>query len=134
MRFNEEILHILTNIELDSSTVNIKDFGDPNINEFVDTLIELSGETEESMTSEKIIYYQEAFAADTNIKVSALYDQKGVYVYESDLFLHELSMSYFDTLTTDEAQRIKLVTYYTFNSIPLQKNWRTLINYRIYAN
>lgn len=134
LRFNEEILHILTNIELDSRIVNIKDFGDPNINEFVDTLIELSGETEESMTPEKIIYYQEAFAADTNIKVSALYDQKGVYVYESDLFLHELSMSYFDSLTTDEAQRIKLVTYYTFNSIPLQKNWRTLINYRIYAN
>ena len=59
---------------------------------------------------------------------------KHEFIYEEDKFVYYLSSAEFDTLTTDEAQRIKLVTYYTFNSIPLQKNWRTLINYRIYAN
>jgi hypothetical protein len=66
--------------------------------------------------------------------VKAYYDQKHNYIYEEDKFLKYLSSANFDQLSTDEAQRIKLVTYYTFNSIPLQKNWRTLINYRIYAN
>ena len=38
------------------------------------------------------------------------------------------------TLTNDEAQRIKLITYYTFNSIPLSDEVDILINYRIYTN
>ena len=59
---------------------------------------------------------------------------KAEYIYETDIFLDALASANFNSLTTDEAQRIKLITYYTFNSIPLQKNWRTLINYRIYAN
>ena len=40
----------------------------------------------------------------------------------------------FDGMGVDEAQRIKLITYFTFNSIPLQEDWRMKINYRIYAN
>ena len=40
----------------------------------------------------------------------------------------------FKDLTTDEAQRIKLVTYYTFNSIPLNQNGKIIFQYRIYAN
>ena len=34
----------------------------------------------------------------------------------------------------EDGQRIKLITYYTFKSIPIEENWETLINYRIYAN
>ena len=77
---------------------------------------------------------QGELAAKGCIEVTAYYNQKQDYVYEDDKFKEYLDSADFDALTTDEAQRIKLITYYTFNSIPLQENWRTLINYRIYAN
>ena len=69
---------------------------------------------------------------DTNIKVEAYYDINGNYTYETDSYL-EIVGSY-SNLSLDEAQRIKMITYYTFNSIPLNTNWKVLINYRIYAN
>ena len=77
---------------------------------------------------------------DDNIGVEAFYNRNGVLVYITDNFLSILSESEFngsetlEGLTNDEAQRIKLVTYYTFNSIPLESNYRIIINYRIYAN
>lgn len=79
---------------------------------------------------------------DDNIGVESYYNRNGVLVYLTDNFLTILTESEFDGdavnnipgLTTDEAQRIKLVTYYTFNSIPLQSNYRIIIDYRIYAN
>jgi hypothetical protein len=100
------------------------------------TLEELMGETVEHITGDSTVLesYQDAFTESTNIGVEALYNQKGDFIYETDGFIAALETSSFDSLGTDEAQRIKLITYYTFNSIPLQKNWRTLINYRIYAN
>ena len=70
----------------------------------------------------------------TNIGVQAYYNQNHVFQYFTDKFLDYLAGEEFSALTTDEAQRIKLVTYYTFNSIPLQENWKVLISYRIYAN
>jgi hypothetical protein len=48
--------------------------------------------------------------------------------------MHYLEDPAFDGMSSDEAQRIKLITYYTFNSIPLQEDWRLKIYYRIYAN
>lgn len=80
---------------------------------------------------------QTAYGTDTNIGVNAFYNQNGTYQYENDSFLSYLT----DTddrsiaaLTDDEAQRVKLITYYTFNSIPLEENWEILIDYRLYAN
>jgi hypothetical protein len=70
----------------------------------------------------------------TNIDVEAMYNQNGTFVYTTDKFLEYLSASEFNTLTNDEAQRCRLVTYYTFKNIPLTENWKVLIKYRIYAN
>jgi hypothetical protein len=72
-----------------------------------------------------------------NIGVIAYYNQNGVYQYENDQFLKYLNDPTDESLaalSTDEAQRIKLITYYTFNSIPLEENWEILIDYRLYAN
>ena len=67
-----------------------------------------------------------------NIEVTAMYNQSHVFVYETDKFLYYVAG--IEDMTVDEAQRIKLVTYYTFKSIPLQSNWKIMISYRIYAN
>jgi hypothetical protein len=68
----------------------------------------------------------------SNIKVEAFYNQNGVYQYENDEFLYDLDQIEFADF--DEAQRIKLITYYTFKSIPIQSNVNWKIDYRIYAN
>ena len=71
---------------------------------------------------------------DDNIQLMAYYNQNHVFVYSEDQFMTLIQNASTSDLTLDEAQRIKLVTYYTFNSIPISKNWEILINYRIYAN
>lgn len=112
---------------------SLKTYNQTNINAFID-VIEVFSSYDETPTSEQITAIQNELEKDTNIGVEAFYNQNGVYVYEEDKFLDYMGSSNFYALSTDEAQRIKLVTYYTFNSIPLQENWRILINYRIYAN
>ena len=107
----------------------------PNINAFKTTIEQLKDSTE--LNYEEI--QQDLVSVDgnnipINIGVEAFYNQNGTFIYTTDKFLEYLSDSSFSNLTTDEAQRIKLVTYYTFNAIPLQANWKVLINYRIYAN
>jgi hypothetical protein len=77
---------------------------------------------------------KDALCSASNIEVTAMYNQTHQFVYETDKFLLYLADSKFNDLTVDEAQRIKLITYYTFKSIPLQSNWKILISYRIYAN
>ena len=135
-RLTSVILDAFANVKVGAETVSIISFGNTNVNAFVDTLNTLSGFTPESVIEDPTVLQpiQEALALGDNIKVEALYNQKGDYIYETDIFLDALASANFNSLTTDEAQRIKLITYYTFNSIPLQSNWRTLINYRIYAN
>jgi hypothetical protein len=71
---------------------------------------------------------------DDNIQLMAYYNQNHVFVYSEDQFMTLIQNASTSDLTLDEAQRIKLVTYYTFNSIPISENWEILINYRIYAN
>lgn len=110
---------------------NIEDYSQSNINQFVATVRSVSGATSETIDFTVI---KEALSESTNIEVEALYNQSGVYVRETDKFLTHLTDSEFDSLSLDEAQRIKLITYFTFNSLPLQENWRLKINYRIYAN
>jgi len=73
-------------------------------------------------------------AAEPNIGVEALYDRYNNYKRETDNYLDIIKSDEFSALTVDEAQRIKLITYYTFKAIPIQTNWEILINYRIYAN
>lgn len=134
LRLASEISDALNNLVVGNETVSITTFNNSNINAFMSTIENLSSETVDTLTDEKIVDYQNDLASTYNIEVEALYNQKQDFIYSTDKFLHYLASSDFDSLTTDEAQRIKLITYYTFNSIPLQKNWRTLINYRIYAN
>lgn len=134
LRLASEISDALNNLVVGNETVSITTFNNSNINAFMSTMGNLSSETVDTLTDEKIVDYQNELASTDNIEVEALYNQKQDFIYSTDKFLHYLASSDFDSLTTDEAQRIKLITYYTFNSIPLQKNWRTLINYRIYAN
>ena len=78
--------------------------------------------------------FNERGDANGNIDVEAMYNQNGTFVYTTDKFLEYLSASEFNTLTNDEAQRCRLITYYTFKNIPLTENWKVLIKYRIYAN
>ena len=74
-----------------------------------------------------------SLSSPDNIGVEALYNQNNDLMYVTDNF-----MTYIDSdvefTTEDEAERIRLITYYTFNAIPVERNWELLINYRIYAN
>lgn len=115
--------------------VDITSFGNSNINEFISVIAEIKDETDPSaITENQLTTWRDTLSSSTNINVEAYYNQNGTYVYETDEFLNCLHDSVFDTLTNDEAQRIKLITYYTFNSIPLSDEVEILINYRIYTN
>lgn len=136
IRLSNEVVEALTHIEVDGQTRTIISFGETHTTAFYNTIANLASKTAEQLANDPTILTntQDALSGTDNIEVKAYYDQKHNYVYETDMFLHYLEDNAFANLSTDEAQRIKLITYYTFNSIPLQKNWRTLINYRIYAN
>lgn len=71
-------------------------------------------------------------SSESNIHVTAYYNQNNTYIYEEDEFLTHLHEIAFND--ADEAERIKLITYYTFKAIPVESNTRWVINYRIYAN
>lgn len=108
-----------------------------NMDNFIDLISVIAGSTADTLNYEYI--QNELTSVDEhdnpiNIGVQAFYNQNHTFQYFTDKFLYYLSQEQFSDLTTDEAQRIKLVTYYTFNSIPLQENWKVLISYRIYAN
>lgn len=73
-----------------------------------------------------------------NIEVKD-YEHNGQFEYATDKFKEYVDIAAVDIqdpekTITDEAQRIKLITYYTFNSLPIQSDWEILIYYRIYAN
>jgi hypothetical protein len=122
------------------ASANVQNFAScnhPNINAFKETMKSLYADVKNvDIGPTKIDYekYQKELSDENNIGVEAFYNQNGTFVYATDHYLEYLKSSEFDALTTDEAERIKLVTYYTFNSIPLQENWKIIINYRIYAN
>lgn len=125
------IYQILVNNE----EVDITSFGNTHINAFVDVISEIQRiEDPSTITHSQLAGWMDALSSSENINVEAYYNQNGTYVYETDEFLNCLHDSVFDTLTNDEAQRIKLITYYTFNSIPLSDEVDILINYRIYTN
>lgn len=91
-------------------------------------------EIEHSWDTYQAILSAGADDPNPNIGVEALYDRNNNYKKETDDYLDIIKSDAFSALTVDEAQRIKLITYYTFKSIPIQTNWEIIINYRIYAN
>lgn len=109
----------------------IRDFGHTNITNFIDNVEVIANASVEQLDYQ---VFQTAFTADDNIGVEAFYNQSGTFIYATDRFMEYMSDVEFKDLTTDEAQRIKLVTYYTFKSIPLVQNGKIIFQYRIYAN
>ena len=112
---------------------DIASYGETHINNFIDLVGTLLNADPSIIAWESI---QDELSDATNIEVEALYNQAGTFKEETDKFTYYMSSEAFqvDDFSVDEAQRIKLFTYFTFNSIPLQENWRLKINYRIYAN
>lgn len=101
--------------------------------ETLDDIADLTTETE----NVNIKDIQDALALDTNIHVQAYYNPDHTFMYATDEFkTYTDTAAYYvpDQNIADEAQRIKLITYYTFNSLPIQSDWEILIYYRIYAN
>ena len=132
---DEEVITLATDIFSVMNTVDTT--YQTNLHEFKLTMMTLSNKLIGSIDYSQL--QQELTAVDEhqtpiNIGVEAFYNQNGVFIYTTDKFLDYMADASFSTMTTDEAQRIKLVTYYTFNAIPLQANWKVLINYRVYAN
>jgi hypothetical protein len=130
----QEIITICDNLKVGEQTVPLSSYGQTNINGFLTVCEEIASTAESSLTPAVWSQWQAALGDATNIEVEAAYNQNGVLLYTTDKFLTYLSAAEFNALTNDEAQRIRLITYYTFNSIPLQANWKIVIKYRIYAN
>lgn len=133
---NEEVIALAKDIK-EVLSVILQGTTHKNMTAFLNVIATLSSNPVDSINYEdyqKILTETDDDNIPTNIGVEAFYNQNGTFVYSTDKFLEYLNSSEFSELTTDEAQRIKLITYYTFNSIPLQKNWKVLISYRIYAN
>ncbi len=112
-------------------SATLKNKGQANIDAFIETI---DGVVTSSVGSIDYDTIKEELSSKENIKVAAMYNQSQTYVYETDNYINLLSDEAFSSLTVDEAQRIKLVTYYTFKSIPLQSNLKIIFSYRIYAN
>ena len=127
------IVDIAAGIELSS-------YNQVNINGFLDVMTEIKDTAESTITTETWNTWQTKLACDDvatygeNIYVDAHYNRSGDFVYSEDKFLEYLSSTEFSALTNDEAQRIRLITYYTFKSIPLDDAWKITVLYRIYAN
>lgn len=120
----------LTVLETKINGKSVADYNNERMNTFIRTVRSIANETSkinfESKTAE--------LSNENNIKVEAMYNQNRELIYTTDQYLDILAEPEFKTLTTDEAERIRLCTYYTFTSIPLEKNIDILIDYRIYAN
>lgn len=132
---------LATEISTVATTVELASYEQSNINAFLTLIEEIKDISEVEITSAKWTEWQDTLTEvdeqthePTNIGVEAMYNQSGKFIYTTDKFLDYLADSKFDGLTNDEAQRIRLITYYTFKSLPLDDNWKITILYRIYAN
>jgi hypothetical protein len=110
----------------------VTDHQQDNLNAFYITLVQvramISGEQFVPST------IKDQLSSEQNIHVTAYYNQSGDYQYEEDEFLTLIDDIEYTEQEIDEAQRIKLITYYTFKSIPIQSNTRWRIDYRLYSN
>lgn len=112
---------------------SITAYGNQRMNAFYGSVSRLSVEIPDTLDREKYMGSGE-FGGEMNLNVKAYYNQNNELQYTTDDFIAILGSDSFNTLTTDEAERIKLITYYTFTGIPLEENISILIDYRIYAN
>lgn len=103
-----------------------------NIQAFYNSLFQMKTMIEAEAFTPSTIKTQLTLA--TNIHVTAYYNQNQEYVYEVDEFMTDVDSVEYTDDEIEEAQRIKLITYYTFKAIPIQSNTRWVIDYRIYAN
>ena len=127
-----ELIAVATEIKAVFDATGVESKGQTNINAFATVVKGFATST--AITETDVTTAQGELVKKTNIKVAPMYDLSQKYVYETDKFMTYMSDAVFEDLSVDEAQRIKLVTYYTFKSIPLQNNWKIIISYRIYAN
>lgn len=128
--YDTEVISIAAEIDavLEETT---RPLGQSNIDAFTDVVQSIA---ESSPGSVAYSSMRTELCKSENIAVEPMYNQSYEFVYETDSFKTYLSDPVFEDMTVDEAQRIKLVTYYTFKSIPLQSNWKIIISYRIYGN
>ena len=112
---------------------SIDAYGNQRMNAFYASITRLSVETSDTLDYAKYMGTGE-FGGEMNLNVKAYYNQNNELQYTTDEYLDILGSDSFNTLSTDEAERIKLFTYYTFTGIPLEENISILIDYRIYAN
>ena len=127
-----ELIAVATEIKTVFDATGVESKGQTNINAFATVVNGFA--TSAAITKTDVTTAQGELVKNTNIEVAPMYDLSQKYVYETDKFMTYMSDAVFEDLSVDEAQRIKLVTYYTFKSIPLQNNWKIIISYRIYAN
>lgn len=127
-----ELIAVATEIKAVFDATGVETKGQTNINAFATVVKGFATST--SITESDVTTARGELVKTTNIEVAPMYDLSQKYVYETDKFMTYMSDAVFEDLSVDEAQRIKLVTYYTFKSIPLQNNWKIIISYRIYAN
>jgi hypothetical protein len=128
--FSEELIPAIYSVLHDQLIMNIEN---TQLESFRNTIDDIYQAIQDSSPLDWAAY-QEDLESDNNIRVVAHYTSHQKYLMEEDSYRDMLTDSAFDDTTVDEAQRIKLITYYTFKSIPLQTNWEIIINYRIYAN
>lgn len=127
-QYIKTIIDTLTNYDYDTSanlTKLVDEVLEPYNYHYHQNPLDLSNETE-------VTNLRNALSSSDTIGVEAYYDHNNVLKYTTDHFVDYVNELSFDK--GDEAQRIKLITYYTFNAIPIERNWELLINYRIYAN
>lgn len=135
----ETISHIIT-LANDIITVLNETLGDASnthITAFIDVLNDIISTPEGSSIDFDTIKTE--LCSAENIEVDPSYSIDHTFKYSTDKFKEyadaaAYSITSGDTPVTDEAQRIKLITYYTFNALPIQSDWEILIYYRIYAN
>lgn len=128
------VINYATSI-LETMAANLVDEGgtaisQTNMDNFMATLTTIS---ESSADTINVDSYQAELALETNIEAKE-YHSGTQFQYVEDKFLEHLNDQVFSVLTTDEAQRTKLITYYTFNTIPLEQDIDIIFLYRIYAN
>lgn len=129
--YANSIIEALSNLPSTGDEVtNIESFNNSRINEFLSILKSIVNTTED-IDYDRI---KEELSSVNSIEVTGYYNQNGVFQYTTDKYMDILSSDEFTNMTTDEAERIKLITCYTFPSIPLAENTTILFDYRIYAN
>lgn len=130
----QDLITLANEIKTQMDGIGIENYSQSNINDFMVVINTIAGYTTNDLTDGVIAEYQDSLSSTDSIEANALYTRKNEFYTVTDKFMDYMSASEFDSLSADEAQRIKLITYYTFNAIPIEKNWGIEIIYRIYAN